>query len=264
MRGATVLLAVLLACGANTVLPTPHILSVSPRQAKVGYTGLIRVSLDAVVPVRVDYGQQEARAETTVCVMFGDVEARLQTLDPDGTLEVSVPDALTPGDHDVRVILADGREARREAGFLLYAEDQPQVETDSGTFIDDGGTADAGAPEDGGVGEGDGGTPQPEPGSPMREGDITAYEFDAIPDQAQGQSFVVTVRAIGPRAFEFEEKVDLSVSPASGVISPESLDQFVAGVCTQSVTVAAQGNNVKLTVTDRFGVQATSNGFRVK
>ncbi|MCE9671127.1 hypothetical protein LY474_25275 [Myxococcus stipitatus] len=245
------LLALLLGCGANTGLPSPRITSVSPGEAAQGYTGFVRVTIEAVLPVRVDYGRQEANAETAVRVLFGSEEAPILGVTPDGSFEVRIPEALALGDHDVRVVLADGREARREDGFTLVPVNAPDPTHDAGTLIDDGGTP-------------DGGTSQPEPGTPMREGDITAYEFDAIADQAQGQAFVVTVRAIGPRAWEFEEKVELALGDASGAVSPQALDQFVAGVCTQSVTVSAQGNSVKLVVKDRFGVQATSNAFKVR
>ncbi|MCP3161923.1 hypothetical protein [Myxococcus qinghaiensis] len=262
MTRLTVLLALLLsACGSSAVLPAPTIRSVSPREAHVGYPGTVRVTLDVVLPIRVDYSRQEASAGTGVRLWFGAVEAPLREWDAEGTLSADVPQGLGPGAHDIRVVLADGREALREDGFTLTEEvgidEDGGVEEvpDGGIFVADGG------PEFDGGSEPDGG---PTPGTPMKEGDITGFEFEVVPEQTRGQPFVVTVRALGPRAAEFEDKLDLVVSKTNGGVSPTSLDMFVAGVCAQSVSVDVQGANVSLTVTDRFGVEGTSNAFKVK
>ncbi|WP_163869820.1 hypothetical protein [Myxococcus eversor] len=263
MTRLTVLLALLLsACGSSAVLPAPTIRSVSPQEAHVGYLGTIRVTLDVVFPIRVDYSRQEASAGTGVRLWFGEVEAPLRDLDAEGTLSADVPSGLEPGTHDVRVVLADGREALRVDGFTVIEE--VVLDEDGGVEeVPDGGifVADGGPEVDGGTSAPDGG---PTPGTPMKEGDITGFEFDVVPEQTRGQPFVVTVRALGPRAEEFEDKLDLTVSSSNGGVSPTSLDMFVAGVCAQSISVNAQGANVTLTVTDRFGVKGTSNSFRVK
>ncbi|NTX13942.1 hypothetical protein HUA76_24345 [Myxococcus sp. CA056] len=256
MTRVTVLLALLLAaCGSSAVLPAPTIIAVSPREAQVGYPGTIRVTLDAVFPIRVDYSRQEARAGTGTRLWFGSVEAPLHDIDESGTLSADVPELLPPGEHDVRVVLADGREARRERGFTLL--DGDGTDEDGGVEeVPDGGifVADGGLEQDGG----------PTPGTPMQPGDITGFEFESVQEQTRGQPFVITVRALGPRAAEFEDKLDLTVNKSNGGVSPTSLDQFVAGVCTQSITLDVQGDNVTLTVTDRFGVEGNSNSFKVK
>lgn len=263
MTRLAVLLALLLsACGSSAQLPAPTIRSVSPREATVGYPGVIRVALDVVLPIRVNYSRQEANAGTGARLWFGEVEAPLREWDAEGTLLADVPVGLAPGAHDVRVVLSDGRKALREDGFTLTEEDI--LDEDGGIEeVPDGGifVADGGPEPDGGSEEPDGG---PVTGTPMKEGDITGFEFEVVPEQSRGQPFAVTVRALGPRAAEFEDKLDLIVSKTNGGVSPTSLDQFVAGVCTQSVSVNVQGANVTLTVTDRFGVAGTSNSFTVK
>lgn len=264
MTRLSVLLAVLLsACGSSAVLPAPTIRAVSPREAHVGYSGTIRVTLDVVLPIRVDYSRQEANAGTGARLWFGGLEAPLRDMDADGTLSADIPQGLEPGAHDVRVVLADGREARRSEGFTLTEEvildEDGGVEEipDGGVFVADGGPEFDGGSEP----EPDAG---PTPGTPMEPGDITGFEFEVVEDQSRGQPFAVTVRALGPRAAEFEDKLDLTVNKTNGGVTPTSLDRFVAGVCTQSISVDVQGANVTLTVTDRFGVEGTSNGFKVK
>ncbi|WP_426752149.1 hypothetical protein [Myxococcus sp. Y35] len=53
--------------------------------------------------------------------------------------------------------------------------------------------------------------------------------------------------------------MSLTVNKKNGTVGP-----FDAGVHTALVTVTAHGGNIKLTVTDAFGAQGTSNGFKVK
>ncbi|WP_338866240.1 hypothetical protein [Myxococcus stipitatus] len=255
-RAILVLLVLLLsACDSDTALPAPRIASISPREAQVGYPGVIRVTLEAMVPVRVDYSRQEARAELGVRLWFGTVEAPLLQIDEDSTLDVNLPAALAPGVHDVRVVLEDGREASRLQGFVLRNDVEPGNDAGTPTPPDAGVFAtDAGSNPDGGT----------RTGTPMAEGDITGFEFIPVEEQQQGQPFVITVRALGPRAAEFEEKVDLSLNAGTGRVAPSSLDRFVGGVCVQSVTVDGQSTGAKLQVSDRFGVKGISNAFGVR
>ncbi|WP_342373920.1 hypothetical protein NVS55_21050 [Myxococcus stipitatus] len=242
-RVASVLLVLLLsACHSNTTLPAPSIRSISPREVQPGYPGVIRITLDAMVPIRVDYSRQEAQAALGVSLWFGTVEAPLLELDEDNTLEVFLPPTLPPGVHDVRVVLSDGREATRAQGFSVLSSIHPAVDAGNPSLPDSGTRS----------------------GGPMAEGDITGFEFTPVEEQRQGQPFTITVRALGPRAAEFEEKVDLSLGAGDGRVTPSTLDQFVGGVCTQSITVDSQSTGVKLQVTDRFGVSGTSNAFGVR
>ncbi|WP_141331968.1 hypothetical protein [Myxococcus sp. AB025B] len=248
-------LMLLSACGSNTSLPAPRILSVEPDKATIGFSEPITVRLDAAFPIRVDYAEGQAQARSGTRVWFGEWEAGVRELDEQGALSVDLPADLGAAAYDVRVALADGRETTSPRGFTLVSQDA--------------GTPDAGPDgiPDGGVYVADGGT-EPDAGQdptrPMGEGDITGYEFEPISDQDIGQPFAITVRAVGPRAADFTDKVDLSISKNNGNVSPTSLDRFVGGLCVQSIAIDAQGANVVLTVTDRFGVQASSNAFKVK
>ncbi|MCY1003656.1 hypothetical protein OWM54_41580 [Myxococcus sp. MISCRS1] len=257
MTRALVLLAmvVLSACGSSTSLPAPRIVSVRPASDTVGRTDPILLELDAAFPVRLDYAEGEAQLQGRTRVWIGDQEARVIALNAQSLFAVDLPANLGAAAYDVRVALDDGRETTSPQGFTLWNQDA--------------GTPDAGPDgiPDGGVYVADGG-PEPDAGQdptrPMGEGDITGYAFEPISDQDIGQPFTITVRAVGPRAADFTDKVDLSISKNNGNVSPTSLDKFVGGICVQNIAIDAQGANVVLTVTDRFGVQASSNAFKVK
>ncbi|MFY1829647.1 hypothetical protein ACN47A_27275 [Myxococcus fulvus] len=259
MTRALVALALMLlsACGSSTSLPAPRIVSVTPASDIVGRTDPIVVQLEAAVPIRVDYAEGAAQPRSGTRVWLGALELEVRELDARGALSVDLPADLGAATYDVRVVLADGREATSPGGFALWSQDAgrpdagPDGIPDGGVYVADGG------PEP----EPDAG---PDPTRPMGEGDITGYEFEPIPDQAIGQPFAITVRAVGPRAAEFTDKVDLSISKNNGNVSPTSLDKFVGGICVQNLAIDAQGANVVLTVTDRFGVQSSSNAFKVK
>lgn len=282
---ALLIAALLSACDSSTSLPAPSILSVTPNQVTVPRAlpaelrSPVRVSLDAVVPVRVDYGEEQVRTDSAR-VWIGSEEAPVRWVEQDGTLTVSVPEALDTGSYDVRVALSDGREATRPSVLsLIPLEDDRQEpsgsdagleplpgEEDAGPLI----LTDAGPPEDGGLspGGGDAGVGLPEdgglgPNDPIRPGDITGFALDTLGDQDWGVPFLVTVRALGPRAGHFMDSVELTVNK-NGAVSPFKLGPFDYGVVTQLVTVQARGANVKLTVTDAYGAQGTSNGFKVK
>lgn len=254
MTRAAALLATLLlcACGGGTSLPAPEILSVSPNRITVprgtpaAERRSIVISLDAVIAVRVDYGREQVRTEA-VRVWIGAEEARLESLESDGTLIATVPTSLDEGTYDVRVSLADGREAVRPSALTVV----PVGAQDSG---------------DAGTHGGDGGTPiAVRPDDPMRRGDITGFLLDAVGEQRRGAPFRVTVRAVGPRAAHFRDDVALTLNKGDDdEVSPARLGPFVAGVCEQLVTVDTHGGNMKLTVTDAFGAQGTSNGFKVR
>jgi hypothetical protein len=273
IRAAALLATLLLcACGGAGPLPSPEILSVSPnrvtvpRGAPAAERLSIRISLDAVIPVRVDYGRELVSTEAARA-WIGPEEARVETLEHDGTLTVTVPTALDRGTYEVRVILSDGREAVRSSALTVVAASGDTLmdqEADAGTVGNPGGDPDAGTLilVDGGAPSRDGGGRMPE--EPMREGDITGFELEPLGDQQRGLPFPVTVRALGPRAAHFQDHVELSVNKNNGGRSPTRLGPFDAGVCVQFVMVDAKGGNVKLTVTDAFGAQGTSNGFKVK
>ena len=68
---------------------------------------------------------------------------------------------------------------------------------------------------------------------------------------------------LGPRAAHFQDSVELTLNK-KGTITPLKLGPFDNGVVGQYVTIDARGGNLKLTVTDAFGAQGTSNGFKVQ
>ena len=275
-----VLLATLLlcACGGGGPLPAPEILSVTPNQVSVSRGApaaerkSVRISLDAVIPVRVDYGREQVRTDAAR-VWIGPEEAPLEGLEQDGTLTVAVPKALDPGTYDVRVALSDGRETARSSALTLLLMGGTRTDTDAGVgeppeeltdagpliLVDGGVPLDAGTPRDGGVKLPD----EPGPHDPIRPGDVTGFELEPVEPQRQGVAFLVTVRALGPRAAHFQDSVELSINKNNGGVRPTKLGPFDNGMCTQLVTVDAQGGNVKLTVTDAYGAQGTSNGFKV-
>ncbi|MBZ4422089.1 hypothetical protein [Myxococcus sp. RHSTA-1-4] len=263
-RAAALLVTLLLcACGGGGALPAPEILSVSPNRLTLpegtpaaDNKRTVRISLDAVIAVHVDYGKEQVTADA-VRVWIGAEEATLEEVDPDGTLTVGVPASLGDGTYDVRVTLSDGREAVRTSALTLVTvgvrtggEPGPDagilIETDGGVLLD-------------------GGSPvEPGPGDPMRMGDVTGFELTTVGEQQQGVPFRLTLRAMGPRAVHFKGAVELTINKRNGSVSPSKLGPFVNGVCEHLVTVDAHGGNVKLTVTDAFGAQGTTNGFRVR
>jgi hypothetical protein len=275
---ALLVAALLSACDSSTSLPTPDILSVTPnqvavpREVPVELRSPVRVSLDAVIPVRVDYGEEQVRTDAAR-VWIGSEEALVQWVEQDGTLTVAVPEALDTGSYDVRVALSDGRESTRSSVLTLIPWEDGRQVTDAGTvdipedqdagpvvLLDGGSLEDGGTSPDAGVK-----TPgEPGPDDPILPGDITGFELDTLGDQGRGVPFLVTVRAMGPRAAHFQDGVELTVNKLNGGVSPLKLGPFDFGLCVQLVTVDAHGANVKLTVTDAYGAQGTSNGFKVQ
>ncbi|GEN12548.1 Copper-binding protein CopC (methionine-rich) [Myxococcus fulvus] len=254
MTRALVLLGLMLlsACGSSTSLPAPRIVDINPASDTVGRTAPIQLEIEAAFPIRLDYAEGEVETQGRTRVWIGEQEARVIALNAQSLFAVDLPANLGVAAYDVRVALADGRETTSPQGFTLVSPDAgPDGIPDGGVYVADGG-------------------PEPEPDAgqdptrPMGEGDITGYEFETISDQDIGQPFAIIVRAVGPRAADFTDKVDLSISKNNGNVSPTSLDKFVGGICVQNIAIDAQGANVVLTVTDRFGVQSSSNAFKVK
>ena len=276
-RARVLLVAALLyACGSNAPLPAPDILSVTPNQVPMAKgrpseeRTLIRVSLDAVIPVRVDYGEEKAHTDAAR-VWIGSEEAPVQSVDRDGTLVVEVPETLLKGTYDVRIALSDGREAVRVAVLTVVPKGRgPQSGSDAGSDEVPEENPDAGPIDMRDAGSlppdaGGGNLPDDrlDPRAPMRPGDVTGFQFEAVGDQTQGTPFLLVVRALGPRAAHFQESVELTLNKR-GTVTPLRLGPFTNGVCEQLVIVDAKGGNVKLTVTDAFGAQGSSNGFKVK
>ncbi|MFP2956588.1 hypothetical protein ACLEPN_01835 [Myxococcus sp. 1LA] len=244
----------LCACGTSTTLGPPEILSVRPNQVLVteAASSRVQVSLDAVLPIRVDYGREEAHA-SPVHVWIGSEEAQVERAALDGTLQVAMPPGLGVGSHDVRVVLADGREGMRPDALTLASTDA----TDAGDpRCEEAEPRDCRPPTDAGVtfpGE-----------APLARGDITGFRVEPVGAQRVGEPFLVVIHAEGPRATRFHGTVTMTVNARNGTVGPSTLGPFQDGVLSQDVTVTAHGGNIKLTVTDDLGAQGTSNGFRVR
>jgi hypothetical protein len=158
---------------------------------------------------------------------------------PDGTLIVPVPEGLAPGDYDIRVLLADGREAVREQGFSIVA-----APTDAGG-------SDGGLPADGG----------PPEGSGLLDG-IVGLQFDPIGDQVRDVPFPSTLRAVGPSAETFQ--VPVTIRASKGSLSSRAPSSFVRGVRVEQLSLSHPGPNVYLLAEDALGHRALSNSFRVR
>ncbi|MCP3142170.1 hypothetical protein [Pyxidicoccus xibeiensis] len=263
MSRSSVLLAtaLLCACGTSTSLPAPDILSVSPNQVIVPRElpaekrDSVEVSLDAVIPVHVDYGEERVRTAAAK-VWIGPEEASVEDLKTDGTLTVSVPEALDEGAYEVRVVLADGREARRPSALTLrLPEGTPLIDPpDAGldSELTDGGSSPG---RDGGS-----------RGATLVEGDITGFtvNLNDLQQDANGAgTYLLIVNALGPRAAEFQGTVKLSINKQYATVTPDTLGPFSNGRGVKEITVEAKGGNLKLTVTDEFGAQGTSAGFKL-
>lgn len=247
MSRVLLLLATLLlgACGTSTLLPPPEILSVKPNVIVVNERDVIlTVELEAVMPIHVDYAQEQASL-STVRVLLNTTELEDPAVDSDGTLTVAVPDDLERGTYDLRVALSDGREVVREKAL--------EVVTPRDGRGDDGGTV----PDevfDGGILVGD------------RDTGVTGFEFDPIGElQQSGQSFEVQIRATGPRAARFQHEVTLRLNKRNASVSPTTLGPFTNGRFNARITVTGKGGNMKLTVADEASeAEGTSNGFKVQ
>ncbi|MBJ6765589.1 hypothetical protein JGU66_32960 [Myxococcaceae bacterium JPH2] len=258
MSRACVLLALVLACacGSNSAsLPAPEILSLVPNSQRTNEKGELTVSFDAVYAVRVDYGREQVSSEQAASgrVWVGGVEARVVRFDAAGTVVVTVPEELGPGEYEVKLVLADGREAVAQQVFAIRTpgeSDPPAKDHPDAGPVDAGSGSDAGAQED-------------DPALPLMRGDVTGYVFTSVDSvQYRNESFTITVEARGPRAAEFNDWV-LLVS-TRGTVTPSLIGPFSKGRCTQRVSVDVNGGNVKLIAFDFFGARGASNGFQVR
>ncbi|MBZ4329583.1 hypothetical protein [Corallococcus sp. AS-1-12] len=270
---ATVGLAVLAwACsGDPAALPDPTIVSVEPATLPVNTRDEdVTVRFDARYSVAVDYGAQKVDARMGAGrVWVDEVEATVSSFDPAGVAVVTVPRGLGAGSHAVRLRLEDGREAVADDALTLRPAGQevidPPPAEDGGVLI----LTDAGpisSDFDGGVDTTDGGQPVdagPGPDEPMREGDVTGFSFDAIEGTRVSRTpFVITVRALGPRAGHFQGSVELSAS--RGTVTPSKIGPCEVGVCNAYVVMDAPAGNVRLTALNSFGATGESNTFRLE
>ena len=102
------LLVSLCACGP-AALPPPKVLSISPSEMVACEGSTVSVSVDAVLPTHLDYGQSEASANPELFLRIGPVPVGAGEYSPGGVLTASVPPVLAPGVYDVGLRLSDGR-----------------------------------------------------------------------------------------------------------------------------------------------------------
>ncbi|WP_375759540.1 hypothetical protein [Corallococcus exercitus] len=255
--------------GGPESLPPPTIVGVEPATLPVNSKDDdVTIRFDARYAMAVDYGAEKVDARMgSGRVWVDDKEATVTRFDPAGVAIATVPRGLGAGAHAVRLRLDDGREAVAEEALTLRPPGQEIVDPleDGGILVaTDGGPFDRCF--DAGVDTGDGGEPQdagPGPDDPMREGDITAYAFDAIEGTRMSRtSFAITVRAQGPRAGHFKGSVELIAS--RGTVTPAKIGPCDSGVCNATIVMDAPAGNVHLNAVDSFGVTGESNTFRLE
>jgi hypothetical protein len=223
----TALLPALLVCACATGSPPPNILSIEPQEVVHGEATTIAVKLDALPPVKIDYGERTATLLATLRV--GDQEVSIDRMEQDGTLVATLPPNLSEGTHDVALSLEDDEDETVHAQGLTVLPPPPALE-----------------PLQGGPGNGEVG--------------ITAIQIDPIGDQRLGVPFVITLRVEGPEAALFAGQVQISTN--KGRVRPNLSSPFQRGMSEERV-VLDQPGNVVLSVRVGDKLIATSNPFIV-
>jgi hypothetical protein len=88
-----------------------------------------------------------------------------------------------------------------------------------------------------------------------------SFTIGPIETQMRGQPFTLAIQAVGAQAPDFNGAVRISVSHST--VLPDISGPFVAGMREETVTVAAPGMDVTITVEDAVGHQGTSNPFDI-
>ena len=245
--------------------PPPSILAVEPAEVVVTDQRVeLRLHIDALLPGTMDYGSRSVSGEalaSVVQVWVGEQPAEVQRYEPGGILIVLVPADVAEGVHDVRLVLSDGREARRAQGGV-------ETRAFSGDILI-GGPDEPGGPEEPTEPEGpveqvaDGGTPSPDAGLRQERAGLSGFRIEPVKEQVRGVPFVLEVQAEGSEAASFQGTVTLSVD--NGTIEPAVAGPFKNGsVRVEGVTVSQPGAKRVITVTDTHGNEGRSNEFRVQ
>ena len=235
------LLSTLVLCACEpSASPAPNIVSIEPEEVVSGEATTIVLTLDAPLPVKVDYGEQTATLVTPT-LLIGGQEVAITRVQEDGTLLASVPGVLPAGTQEVRLELENGSGSISEQGLTVLPLPPEMTPRSVG-----GGPAD----------------PQPEPGSGEgKELRVTGLSIDPIPAQVRGVPFSITLRAEGPDAALFEGQVQLTAN--KGHVSPNLSRSFSKGVRQEQVVLDKQGGDVVLTVRVGPHLIAQSNPFKV-
>lgn len=123
-------LAALAACGLmgcdSGPPPLPRVLSVEPNTMSSSGTVPVTITVEAVLPIVVDYGQGGVTVDRSLIASVGTVVVS-NRYEPDGLLTGRVPSRLQPGRHDVTVTLFDGRLGVLPGAFTVTAGSWPSA-----------------------------------------------------------------------------------------------------------------------------------------
>ena len=260
-RACLVLLAgALLGACEPASAPQPSIRAVEPEEVASGQRVELRLHIDALLPGTMDYGSRSVSGEalaSVVQVWVGEQPAEVLRYEPGGILVVLVPADVAEGAQDVRLVLSDGREARRAQGVVVTR-----------AFAGDiliGGPDEPGGPEEpeGPVEQvADGGTPPPDAGLRQERSGLRGFRIEPVREQVRGVPFALELQAEGSEAASFQGTVTLSVD--QGTIEPMVAGPFKNGsIRLEDVTVSQPGAKRVITVTDAHGNEGHSNEFQV-
>lgn len=262
-RACLVLLAGALLGGCELAsAPQPSILDVEPSEwVANGQSVELRLHVDALLPGAMDYGSRSVSSDDlaeVVQVWIGERRAVVQRSEPGGILVVTVPADLAAGEHELRLVLSDGREARRAQGLVVKSATETSVPiepptgpvelSDGGTPAPDAGTVDQELPPDGGTRQ-------------ERHG-LSGFRFDPIEEATRNEPFELVLSAEGSEAASFQGSVTLTVS--KGTISPTTAGPFENGVLRVTVTVDHPGGKIVITAEDEHGNVGSTSEFRVR
>jgi hypothetical protein len=246
-RAACALLSLLLWGCEPALLPSPSIVSVVPERVPQGGPSALSVKVIAVLPLSLDYESQSVDpAQLKMTVQLGGQEVDVPFAEADGTLVVPVPESLAVGHYDVRVALADGREVIRERAFSVVPAPRLGGEPGNG-----------GTPEEAENGTGVPGSTFGDMQSPM-----SGFQLEPIGEQARDVPFKITVRATGPGAHSFQERV--SIRASKGQVVSVTPGTFSEGVRVEEISLSHPNPHVYLLVEDAHGHKGLSNPFRVR
>ena len=248
-RACLVLLAgALLGACEPASAPQPSIRAVEPEEVASGQRVELRLHIDALLPGTMDYGRRAVSAEalaSVVQVWVGEQQVEVLRSEPGGILVVSAPANLAEGAHDVRLVLSDGREARRAQGLVVKHVSETLV---------------PGEPT-GPVELADGGTETPDGGRRQERSGLSGFTIDPVEEQVRDVPFVLVLRAQGSQAASYQGTVTLRAN--QGSIQPAVAGPFVDGVLRVQVTVDQPGAKRVITAVDEHGNEGSTNEFQV-
>lgn len=263
------LASVLLSACEPASLPPPSVLAVEPAAVDSGKSVELRLRIDAVLPGTMDYGSRSVvsgELDSAVQVWLGETRVPIQRYEEGGILVVLVPSDMAVGEYDVRLVLSDGREARRLRALAVRgtcATNTAQPCTDLREPTDGGTTPgpDAGTELRDGGAEGDGGGIGDDRDCDDERYGLSGFTFDTIEQQVRNVPFTITLRAEGSQAATYRGTVSLTSS--KGTITPATAGPFVDGVLKVEVTLS-QPSPQYITATDEHCNTGTSNTFMVR